>query len=336
MTNIRDDAGNLLGGLSFQSIDGQRNVAAEPAPIPPDQRPAAPNARALAIAAIIVYAAFTLLLPLFPYHPRVFHFPLTPATRTQFLLRFIAFHITPTALFMLLQLWLAQSLVALRWTSRQSVAALLIGVSLWAVTLGLGDSFQHFTRSEAGTFAYVSPLVFSFAITLGLTAFGVLLSRIVREPNVLLPAALVAMPIDFVGAMTPVGFTNNVVRRAPEIVSHVSVHVPHVSGLSVVALIGPGDALFIAFFLAAVQRLDMNLRGTFWWMFGLLTLAISEVIAIGFPIGALVPMGIAVLIANFRYFRLKRAEVFAIVYALALVLALAGAFFFLTSRHFAR
>ena len=336
MTNTRDDAGNLLGGLSFQPIDGQANVAAEPAPIPPDQRPAAPNARRLVIAAIIAYAAFTLLLPLIPYHPRVFHLPFTYATRAQFYLRFAAFHIAPTALFMLLQLWLAQSLVALRWTVRQSVVALFLGVALWAATLALGNSFQHFTRSEAGIFAHVSPLVFSFAITLGLTAFGILLSRIVRERNVLLPAALVAMPIDFVGAMTSIGFTNNVVRRAPEIVSHVSVHVPHVSGLPVVALIGPGDALFIAFFLAAVQRLDMNLRGTFWWMFGLLTLAISEVIAVGFPIGALVPMGIAVLIANFRYFRLQRAEVFAIIYALVLILALVGAFFFLTSRHFSR
>jgi len=169
------------------------------------------------------------------------------------------------------------------------------------------------------------------------SGLGILLSRIVREANVLMPAALIAMPIDYIGAMTPIGFTQNVMTKHPSVVKAVSVPVPHLGGLAIAPLIGPGDVLFMAFFFASVQRLELNERGTFRWICGLLTLAMLFVIAApGLNIAALVPMGLAVLIANRRFFRLQRSEVFAVLYAGALVLTIVVGFYIYGHTHFFR
>ncbi len=154
------------------------------------------------------------------------------------------------------------------------------------------------------------PLLLGLAITLGCAFFGILLSRIIREPNVLLPVALVAMPIDYLGAMTPIGFTQNAVAQQPE--ARPGAVRPGSCGRGrrrITAafirsrFIGPGDALFMAFFFAVVLRLDLNVRGTFWWMYGLLTATMLVVLFTGINIAALIPMGLAVLIANRRVFQ---------------------------------
>ena len=177
-------------------------------------------------------------------------------------------------------------------------------------------------------------LLLGFTITSACTFLGIALSRIVREVNVLLPVALVAMPIDYLGAMTPIGFTQNVMTQHPAMVQAVSVPVPTLGGLHPIGFIGPGDALFLAFFLAVVQRLALNMRGTFWGMYVLLTLTMLIVLTTGANIAALVPMGLAVLIANGPSFRLQRSEVFATLYAAVLVLVLVVAFYGYSHTHF--
>ena len=172
------------------------------------------------------------------------------------------------------------------------------------------------------------------SLTLGLTFLGTILSRIIREANVLLPVAFVAMPIDYIGAMTPTGYTADMVKHHPSVVKAVSVSVPVMHGVAPIGFIGPGDVLFIAFFLAVVQTLRMNMSGTFWLMYVFLTATMIVVTAWGFNIAALVPMGFAVLFANFRYFKLQRSEVFASLYAMIIVLLLITGFYMYSHHHF--
>jgi hypothetical protein len=88
----------------------------------------------------------------------------------------------------------------------------------------------------------------------------------------------------------------------------------------------------MAFFFTVVQRLDLNARGTFWWMTALLTLAMFIVLLTPFAMAALIPMGISVLIANWRYFHLKREEVFAVIYAAIILFVIVGAFYLISHR----
>ncbi len=307
-------------------LDESIAVPATPAQPGFESDDAAKRAVRIALLAVLCYLAFDFVLPLVPYHARHVH------SKLELLYRLTVFHVGPTALFMLLQVWLAQALVGLRWSPKTSVKYVVGAIAIWAATFVFDHYAIRFGLLGVAV-VYCSPILFGTCLTIGLTALGVLLSRIVREKNVLLPVALVAMPIDYIGAMTSVGFTNSVVRNAPDVVANVSVHVPTMHGLHMLAMIGPGDALFIAFFFAVVQRFEMNMRGTFWWMFALLTIAMAEVIMIGFPVAALVPMGIAVLAANWRYFTLKREEVFAMMYAILIVLAIVIGFYLASHRY---
>jgi hypothetical protein len=268
----------------------------------------------------LAYSAFGLLLPLV-------HVPLRGMTAAGALTLLVV----PTALFMLLQLWLAYALVRLRMGVGASLGAAVLSILVWLLLLWQHP--HHRVPREAFSFWQTA---LGLGITLACTFCGIALSRIVREPNVLLPVALVAMPVDYIGAMTNIGFTQNVVERHPEIVRAVSVPVPTVGGLHPLGFIGPGDALFVAFFLAAVLRLGLNVRGTFWWMYGLLTVTLLFVLLTGVDVAALVPMGLSVLVANGGRMRLQRAEVFATLYAVALILALVVAFYVYSHAHFFR
>jgi hypothetical protein len=271
--------------------------------------------------AFVAYGAFNLLLPLVP---RPHH---------ALLVLVLGILLVSTAAFMLLQLWLAQAIVAVKF--RPAISG---GLAVFCAIL-----FILFYRLSA-PYGPNPPLLFQFgqglAVTLGCTFLGILLAPIIREPNVLLPVALVAMPIDYLGAMTSIGFTQNMVANHPGIVKGVSVPVPsvggaaHHGGLHPIGFIGPGDILFVAFFFAVVLRLNLNVRGTFWWIYGLLTATMLVVLFTGINIAALVPMGLAVLIANFRSFKLKREEVFATAYAALFILVLVSSFYFYSHSHF--
>ncbi len=302
------------------------------APMPLTAAPASPGRRGAgrtAGLALLAYLGFNLLLPLAPPLP----FPLLAVLS-----------VLSTAVFMLLQLWLTQSLVNLRPRPLISLAPMLLFAALFLASLFFIYPHRSWAAAVNAPLFIVTPLLRGLTITLSCAFFGILLSRIIREPNVLLPVALVAMPIDYLGAMTSIGFTQNVVTQNPHLVQALSVPVPaigsspqHHGALHAVGFIGPGDALFMAFFFAVVLRLNMNVRGTFWWMYGLLTLTMFIVLSpLGFNIAALVPMGLAVLIANFRHFKLKREEVFATLYAAILILALVTGFYFYAHSRFVR
>jgi len=288
------------------------------------------DVRTAALLALAVYLAFDLLLPLVPL----------PARRPP-PLAYAGLVFVSTAAFMLLQLWLAQAVVNLKPRAWVSAALSIAAVVLWLVIARYFYPHRHWAQGLIATVFILRPIGLGLIITLGCAFFGILLSRIVREANVLLPVALVAMPIDYLGAMTPIGFTQNAVANNPALVQALSVPVPAVGGgahhhgaLHPIGFIGPGDALFMAFFFAVALRLDLNRRGTFWWMYGLLTATMLLVLFTDVNVAALIPMGLAVLIANFRFFKLKREEVFATVYAAALILALVTGFYLYSHSHF--
>ena len=290
----------------------------------------AQRARRTALLALLAYLAFDLLLPLIPTG----HGPKPP-------LLVAALQAISTIPFMLLQLWLAQSVVGLKPRPAVCVVLTLAFVALWFATRFFVFPHKAWSGIVNAPLYVLRPLLMGLTITLAFGFFGILLSRIIREPNVLLPVALVAMPIDYLGAMTPIGFTQNAVTTNPALVRALSVPVPSVGGggqphggIHPIAFIGPGDALFMAFFFAVVLRLDLNVRGTFWWMYGLLTATMLLVLFSNVNIAALIPMGLAVLIANGRFFKLKREEAFATLYAGLLIIALVIGFYAYSHSHF--
>jgi hypothetical protein len=237
-----------------------------------------------------------------------------------------------TLVFMFLQLWVPWTVVQIRQSLKTTVLDIFMYLSLWGVVFFVINWVAPVRHMPNVVMVALTGTV-SLCMTLALALFGLAVSFIVREAKILLPLGFIAGIIDIVGAMTPIGFTANTIRQNHQLVTHVSVPVPTVHGLPL-ATIGPGDVVFIAFFFAIVVRHHLNRRGTFWAMYGLLTLAMMAVrLGLVPAVAALAPMGIAVIFCNMRYFEFDRSEKFAMVYVAIIAIAAATLFFLYTSAH---
>jgi hypothetical protein len=177
---------------------------------------------------------------------------------------------------------------------------------------------------SAGLALHLGEELFRILATLGL---GVLLASALREPNILLPAAVFAAFADYF--MVNFGTVHHTMKTeaGQQLVQAVSAKVPTVAGLPVLT-VGPADFVFMAFFFACVYRFDLHRQRTFWSLFVLLTLGLCFVVLLSAPIPALAPMALAFVGANFRRFKLSRSELQAMGTAAAIVLVAALVFIF--------
>jgi len=159
--------------------------------------------------------------------------------------------------------------------------------------------------------------------------FGVILARAFRDRNILLPASLAVALVDLIGVYY--GLTGRLLQDAPELVANLSVKLPTIGGAPgtavgagsrVLATMGGGDIVFIAVFFAAAVRLEMNVRGTFWYVYPLSILAMILALfvpgLVGIPALPFVVAGF--LACNFHYFDLTPGERWAMLYAGLVVL----------------
>lgn len=275
----------------------------------------------MACLAVILYVMLKILTPLVPVPLR----PVNPAP-------WILLQVLVTLAFMVLQLWVPWALWLVRPAPKRAIIFMLVSAVTWAGMAYLTAPHRGWSRHQQHDIARFSGPLADLFLTASLAWLGGLIALIVREAKILLPIGIVAAIIDVMGAMLPTGFTANVMAKHENVVKAVSVSVPTVGSLHPMTIMGPGDALFLGFFFATVIRFGMNGRGSFWLTYALLTVSMLLVLAFGFPIGALMPMGIAMLAANFRYFKYSREETFAMLYAGAIVIAGAVAFFAYTNR----
>lgn len=169
--------------------------------------------------------------------------------------------------------------------------------------------------------------------------FGRLISRLVREPNLLLPVLITAAVAD-VFTVT-VGPTRVALEEAENVVRTLSVAVPQAgsaagkegpAGLAVAASIGLGDFIFAALFLTAAWRHGLEVRTA--------TIAAALLAVLGMALVLLVPqipalpllpfIVIGVLVPNARRFRLSSQEKLALAVGGVFLVLLLGGFYLVT------
>ena len=148
---------------------------------------------------------------------------------------------------------------------------------------------------------------------------GYTISFIVREKNILLPAAIFAALVDYWNVSW--GPLSHILVDKPSVVAAAAVSMPAVSAGMPGMIIGMGDFVFLSLFFGVLYRFRMNVKGTFWLGYGLLTASMLAVMYFGSAFPALIPMSLAVVAANAKLFKLKREEQLAMVYVGALLLA---------------
>lgn len=172
-------------------------------------------------------------------------------------------------------------------------------------------------------------------MVLAASMLGLAVSHIIREPNILAPAALFAALVDFavVSLWIP-----RVMQAAPQALSTVAVHVPQVgakptpTGLRPIGIIGPADFVFLAFYFACVWRFGMAARATYIWMVVALAgyMVFQNVVGSLTPrfmdavdmLPGLVPMAVVLLLVNRKHFHFSREEKRAMVVVAVLVLGI--------------
>lgn len=165
-----------------------------------------------------------------------------------------------------------------------------------------------------------SPLLIGLqqtALIVGAGSIGLMVSRIVRDPNLLLPIAPVLALVDIMTVLSPIGFVKQVMEHRPEVFEAVAVSVPRFGTTAPYAYMGPADVLFLAMFFAVIHRAGFRSRATILWLIPTLILYMCMVIFLGgVKVGrlsldslpALVPMGIVILAVNWKCFTLSRQE----------------------------
>ncbi|MFY9233569.1 MAG: hypothetical protein WAO58_03825 [Fimbriimonadaceae bacterium] len=142
---------------------------------------------------------------------------------------------------------------------------------------------------------------------------GLLIARVVKDKHLIVPVCIFLAIFDAFLVLTPIGLTKQVMQRNPRVLPAVSLSVPKVvsaptSGpIGSAAHIGPADLLFSAFFFGLLYRFSMEVRTTALWLAPTLLVYLVGALLIG-PLPALVPIGLCVLIVNWRHFRLTKEE----------------------------
>jgi hypothetical protein len=227
-----------------------------------------------------------------------------------------------------------------------SVGLVLAFPSLIALLITLTPLRSDFALFSGALPPVLSTMVFNLLGPIGLSFVGAAVGRVIKHPNTLLAASGFAIFFDIV--IVTMGTVAQLMRSGSNLIASVSVGAgapvaaaagtparfllpPPLSGVT----IGPADVLFLAVFLSAVIYLKLAERATFRWMFILLMLALTLVETTALPVPALVPMGVAVLIANVRYAAFTRDEKYALIYGTGFALMCAAGIIFMSRSLFA-
>ncbi|HLK59155.1 MAG TPA: hypothetical protein VKU00_21515 [Chthonomonadaceae bacterium] len=204
---------------------------------------------------------------------------------------------------------------------------------LWPIWGTLAPFYRSYRQAYHAVPGLDGLLLILLAVSL-----GTLVSRLVREFKMLLPMAVVLALVDlyvvFGGGLVTQAQSGKS-QVAQEAMKALTVQLPTAqpkSGAAPLSLIGFADFLFIALFFACFTRFGIPSRNTFLVLCGLLMAYMLTVFLTNISLPALVPIAVVVISMNLRRFRYERSEAFALLYASLFLLALAGAFYFLSHK----
>ena len=261
-------------------------------PDPEPQRRSSPL-RAGEWAALLLFACYILLVvtPLVPGLPPV------------------AGSVLATVLFAALAMAVMLALARVPTRAWHEAAGLALFLGAWYDLGALAEGYPHAR-------VYLSPAV-SLTFLLACVAAGKLLSRIVRDRNILLPVCIVAALADLYTVFA--GPTGQALQEAPKLVQKLSVAIPQPGsaagpaghmGLAFAGTMGLGDFIFIAMFFAAAMRFGFRLRRSYW---GILLPTATALVGFlltpklpGIPLLPFISLGF--LVANWGEFRLTAEE----------------------------
>ncbi|GBC91660.1 hypothetical protein HRbin15_00114 [bacterium HR15] len=212
---------------------------------------------------------------------------------------------------------LARACEARRWLAAALLSGGATAFIVWLLLpTWLGVSSSHrFPPSIAVPYRAIH----GYLLILTAIGLGCLMSRLIREKNLLVPVVPFAALVDAITVMTPVGFVKRVMESAPAVVERATVAVmtaptsaPTVERVVPIVLMGVGDFVFLALYAACLYRFALRAFATAIGLFFVLwAYLVIVMLGVANALPALVPMAVVVLAVNWREFRLTRQELWA-------------------------
>lgn len=195
------------------------------------------------------------------------------------------------------------------WTSKLALW-LLIGGFAAQVAFSMLDALVF---GGKGVFSAVANGLAQAGLATWCVGMGALLATMVKDKNLLIPIAIFLALYDAFLVLTPIGFTQQLMQNTP-VLQAGGAQVPaaqvQATGgkAEVLAYVGPADLVFLGAFFVALFRFRMQTRTTLKWMIPALIVYLAVVLGTGWALPALVPIGLVLLFANWKEFRLTKEE----------------------------
>ena len=196
------------------------------------------------------------------------------------------------------------------WTKKLAVVFLMGGALTWGCFYWL----EKYPLSDSTFGANAALAISQIGIETACVGLGAVLATMLPDKNLLIPIAIFLAAYDIFLVRTPVGFTHQLITRAPAMLRDTAVRVPaasaHHAGGAVApnAFIGDADVVSLAAFFVAMFRFHLRPRETFAVMLPTLIVYLVVVVLFHVELPALLPMGAVFLIMNYREFRLTKDE----------------------------
>lgn len=236
--------------------------------------------------ALLLYAAFKLLLPMLPIKPTVITI-------------YVSMLLLTAAAFAL-----ASAIATAHCSWKLSGAAAALCFSVWMLGYWLGE------LKSGGHLAEFSSVVQEVGMLCFASFAGKGASLIIREGNLILPAAIAMVVVD-VWCVNLSKTTPQVVERADKLFKAMTVKLPPagVRRMPVPTLLmGFGDVFFAALIIAALHRFGFEVRVSLWLAVLATALGLTLVSLLDIPLAGLPFVVCGLLLPSIRKLRLTRHE----------------------------
>ncbi len=224
--------------------------------------------------------------------------------------------VVPIANVVMVFLFLCGPLLALcfaardQWSPKLALQFFVGGLALQiSCNLLVSHSFQH-----EGIPQQVINALGQVGLPMWCVGLGALLATLIKDRNIILPIAIFLAFLDMFLVFSPLGVTRIIIRKFPAALSTIAAQVPIASHettgekITPGALAGPADFLFLAMFLVALFRHNLRGRLTVLVVIPTLLAYMFLVRDLQLPLPALVPIGVVVLLVNWKEFQLTHDE----------------------------
>ena len=212
------------------------------------------------------------------------------------------------------------------WTRKTALLFLGGGVGTHLLSI-------YLTRGVLHGPSVVSDIIFAIGqvgLNVWCVGLGALLATLIKDKNLVVPIAIFLAFFDMFLVFSPVGVTQVVLKELPGVLPAVGVAIPVAAAknpltghVTAGAFAGPADFMFLAMFMIALFRHNLKARRTVLVVIPTLLIYMLAVGLFHLALPALVPIGVCVLLVNWRDFDLSKDEKVSTV-----LVALLGAGFF--------